>query len=115
MKKIIIIALATTFLGFTACTALRDAAAVAIVRQLTNDDIANALKLALQLGIGNGVDGLSKKGGLLNSAYKILLPQEVKPITDKLRQIGLGSIETGIVEKINAGAESAAGKAAPIF
>ena len=115
MKKIILIALATSFLGFTACTALRDAAAVAILRQLTNDDIANALKLALQLGIGNGVDGLSKKGGLLNSAYKILLPKEVQPITEKLRQIGLGGIENSIVEKINSGAESAAGKAAPIF
>ena len=115
MKKFIFIILSCSVLSFTACTALRDAAAVAILRQLTNDDIANALKAALKLGILDGAKGLSKPGGLMNSAYKILLPQEVRPITDKLRAIGLGGIENTILQKVNAGAESAAGKAAPIF
>jgi hypothetical protein len=83
---------------------------------LSNDDIGNGLKEALQIGISKGADALSQKGGYLNSAYKILLPPEAQKISDKLKMVpGFSNFEEKAIEKINAAAEDAAVKAKPIF
>ena len=115
-KKFFLFAAIGSFLTLTACEELKNAAVVAITKQLTNEDIGNGLKAALDLGIGKGADELSQKGGFFNSPYKILLPEEARQVAEKLRFIpGFNKVEDVIVEKINAGAEDAAAKAKPIF
>lgn len=83
---------------------------------LTNADIANGLKEALNLGVGESVDFLSAKDGYLKSIYKIALPEEATKVTDKLKFIpGFTNVEEIAIEKINRAAEDAASKAAPIL
>jgi hypothetical protein len=114
-KKISILFLALT-LTLTACDVLQQAATTALNSVLTNDEIGSGLKSALEIGIGKGSDVLSQKGGYFNSAYKILLPEEARKVTEKLKVIpGFNKVEDIILEKINAGAEDAAVKAKPIF
>ena len=116
IKKFFLFAAIGSLLTLTACEELKNAAVVAITKQLTNEDIGNGLKAALDLGIGKGADELSQKGGFFNSPYKILLPEEARQVAEKLRFIpGFNKVEDIIVEKINAGAEDAAAKAKPIF
>jgi Protein of unknown function (DUF4197) len=115
-KKLFLFTIIASTLTLTACEELKNAAVVAITKQLTNEDIGNGLKAALDLGIGKGADELSKKGGFFNSPYKILLPAEARQVTEKLKVIpGFNKVEDIILEKINAGAEDAAMKAKPIF
>ena len=83
---------------------------------VSNTDIANGLKQALNFGVDESVIFLSKDGGYYNSAYKILLPPEARKITDKLKGIpGFADVENVLVKKLNQGAEDAASKAGPIF
>ncbi len=83
---------------------------------LTNGQIANGLKEALEIGIGKGATQLSALNGYFESPYKILLPPEARQITDKLKNIpGFKQLENELVKKLNRGAESAAKKAKPIF
>ncbi|MEE9437734.1 MAG: DUF4197 domain-containing protein [Saprospiraceae bacterium] len=79
-------------------------------------DIANGLKQALNFGVDESVNYLSKDGGYFNSAYKVLLPENARKITDKLQGIPLFSdLENTVIKKINQSAEDAAKKAGPIF
>lgn len=83
---------------------------------LTNGEIVGGLKQALEIGISNGSDLLSKTDGYYKSPYKILLPAEARKVTDKLQGIpGFSQLEDNVLEKINRGAEDAAKKAKPIF
>lgn len=83
---------------------------------LSNADIANGLKEALNLGTGEAVDFLSATDGYYKSAYKILLPEEARKVTDKLQFIpGFKNFEDIALEKINRGAEDAAKSVGPIF
>ncbi len=84
---------------------------------LSNEEIGNGLKEALNVGVQKGVSTLSATDGYLKSAlYKILIPDDMKAVTSKLKQVpGFQNIETEIMEKMNRGAEKAASKAAPIF
>lgn len=83
---------------------------------LSNVDIGNGLKQALELGVGEGATSLSKVNGFLNSPYKILLPAEVRQVTDKLKNIpGFNLVEDKMVNLLNAAAEDAAKSAKPIF
>ena len=83
---------------------------------LTNAQIGNGLKEALEIGISKGSDQLSALDGYFKSPYKILLPPEARKITDKLSKVpGFAQIENILLEKINRGAEDAAKKAKPIF
>ncbi len=84
---------------------------------LTSDDIANGLKEALRQGAERGANELSLDGGYFNDlAYRILLPEEVKKVTDKLQGVpGFVNLEEIIIKKINQGAEDAAKTAGPIF
>lgn len=100
-------------LTFMACPAsLEDL----IEAPLSNGDISNGLKEALNLGTGDAVDFLSAKDGYFKSAYKIFLPEEARKITDKLQVIpGFSNVENIVLERINRAAEDAATKAGPIF
>ncbi len=83
---------------------------------LTQEQIGNGLKEALEVGVSKGSDLLSQKDGYYKSAYKILLPPEAQKITAKLQNIpGFSKVEDVILEKINRGAEDAAKQAKPIF
>ena len=79
-------------------------------------DVGQALKEALDKGVQKGVAELSATDGYYKSMYKILLPDEARKVTDKLKGVpGFGNLEADLVEKMNRGAEDAAKQAAPIF
>jgi len=83
---------------------------------LSNLDISNGLKEALQFGVDNSVKYLSAQDGYYKSAYKILLPEEANKVINKLSFIpGFKNLEAEMVKKINRAAEDAAKKAGPIF
>lgn len=114
MKKIIILLLGASTL-FTSCDLLKDIAGQVLLEP-TLEEISRGLKEALVKGIGKGVEFLSKRDGYYKSAYKILLPEEARRVTDKLRVVpGFEKLEDELLEKINRGAEDAAQEAKPIF
>ncbi|WP_116125585.1 DUF4197 domain-containing protein [Lewinella sp. IMCC34183] len=84
---------------------------------LTSADIGNGLKEALRIGAREGAEELARPGGYFDDlTYRILLPEEVRKVTDRLQNVpGFSNIEEVILKKINQGAEDAATKAAPIF
>ena len=83
---------------------------------LSNADIANGLKEALNKGITMQVSKLTKTDGFYkNEAVKILLPDELKTVDTKLRAIGLGSLADEGLKVINRAAEDAVKEATPIF
>ena len=84
---------------------------------LTSADIGNGLKEALRIGAQEGANELSREGGYFDDlTYRILLPEEVRRVTDKLQNVpGFSNLEQVILKKINQGAEDAAKSAAPIF
>ena len=84
---------------------------------LTPTEIGNGLKEALRLGAREGAEELARPGGYFDDlTYRILLPEEVRRVTDRLQNVpGFTNLEEVILKKINQGAEDAATKAAPIF
>jgi len=83
---------------------------------LSNEDIAKALKQALNNGVKKGVTYLAKKDGFLGTQYKIPLPDEADAVIKKLKVIpAFAEVERVIIEKINRSAEDAMTKATPIF
>lgn len=84
---------------------------------LTTEEIGQGLKEALSKGARTGANALAQNGGYFNDmAYRILLPEEARQVTDRLRIIpGFTNLEDEIIRKINQGAEDAAKEAAPIF
>ena len=115
MKKIILILLAAT--TFSGCAELQQ-----VVDQLPQGtgisqlDIANGLKEALDNGIDKQVTKLTATDGFFkNEAVKILLPQELQVVDTKLRQIGLSSLADEGLKVLNRAAEDAVKEATPIF
>ena len=84
---------------------------------LTPQEIGNGLKEALRIGAQEGAQELSRPGGYFDDlTYRILLPEEVQRVTERLQSVpGFSNLEEVILKKINQGAEDAATKAAPIF
>ncbi|TDM00082.1 MAG: DUF4197 domain-containing protein [Flavobacteriaceae bacterium] len=83
---------------------------------LTQTQIGEGLREALDLGIKNQVSNLTKSGGFLNNdMVKILFPPELKKVDTTLRQIGLGSLADKGIQSLNAAAENAVKQATPIF
>jgi len=90
--------------------------AAAPVLPLSEADIAEGLKQALDKGLAEAVTTLARENGYLESPYKILLPEEAQQVVGKLRSIpGFGDAEQRLIEKLNRAAEGAAAKAGPIF
>lgn len=84
--------------------------------QLTGEETARGLKEALNFGVEDAVSFLSAKDGYNKSLYRILLPEEARKVTDKLKVVpGFSQVEDVILEKINRAAEDAAKSAGPIF
>ena len=83
---------------------------------LTQEEVGNGLKEALNAGIGEATDFLSAKDGYFKSPYKILLPAEAQKVVSKLKMVpGFTNIEADLTERMNRAAEDAATKAKPIF
>lgn len=83
---------------------------------LSQFDIGNGLKEALDNGISKQVSKLTATDGFLkNEAVKILLPTELQTVDKKLRQIGLSSLADEGLKVLNRAAEDAVKEATPIF
>lgn len=84
--------------------------------ELSQEEVGNALKEALNSGVGDAVDFLSKEDGYYKSPYKILLPEEAQTVVSKVSSLpGFGNLEADLTERMNRAAELAAAKAKPIF
>jgi hypothetical protein len=83
---------------------------------LSTSDIVDGLKQALSLGAQKSGDKLSAKDGFFkDAAVKILLPQQVRDVENKMRMIGLGKLVDNAELSMNRAAEDASKAAAPIF
>ncbi|GGX08598.1 DUF4197 domain-containing protein [Aquimarina muelleri] len=83
---------------------------------ISNLDIANGLKEALNNGVDKEVTKLTQKGGFYNNQLvKILLPQELQKVDKALRDIGLGKLADEGLKVLNRAAEDAVKEATPIF
>ena len=90
MKKFILAIILFQFIG---CSELQQ-----VVNQLPqggtlgNDEIANGLKEALNMGIDKQVSKLTQTDGFFgNELVKIMLPEELQKVDKTLRDIGLSS------------------------
>lgn len=83
---------------------------------LSNADVVNGLRQALEIGAQNSSNILSQVNGYFgNAAVKILMPPEAQKVEQTLRNLGLGSIVDKATLSMNRAAEDAAKSAAPIF
>lgn len=83
---------------------------------LSNQEIVNGLKEALNIGTKNAAGRLSLPNGFFgNQLIKILMPPEARRIENTLRQFGFGQQCDKLILSLNRAAEDAAGKAVPIF
>lgn len=114
MKYFILIS--SFFLFATSCNNPQFANILNALSEPTNAEIVSGLKESLTQGASKGASELSKQDGFFKSPFKILLPPEVRKVTDKLALIpGYSQFEDVILEKINRGAEDAVKRATPIF
>ncbi len=83
---------------------------------VTNSEIIQGLKQALEVGITKGASTASKTDGFFkNPQIKIPFPPEVKKVENTLRDLGLNNMVDKVVLSLNRGAEDAAKQAKPIF
>ena len=83
---------------------------------LSQAEIESGLKEALNNGITKQVSKLTATDGFYrNEAVKIFLPEELKVVDKKLRQIGLSKLADEGLKVINRAAEDAVKEATPIF
>ena len=83
---------------------------------ITEDEAATALRDALNNGINNSVEIVSKVDGYLqNPEIKIPFPPDAKKIEDRLRSLGLNKLVDDAILFINRAAEDAAKEAKPII
>jgi hypothetical protein len=114
IKKILVLVIATQFLG---CSELQN-----VLNQLpkgiglSQEQISNGLKQALDNGIKNQVSKLTSQDGFYkNDLVKILLPEELQVVENGLRKIGLSNLADEGIKILNRAAEDAVKTATPIF
>ncbi|TYP70924.1 DUF4197 domain-containing protein [Aquimarina intermedia] len=79
-------------------------------------DIANGLRQALDKGIDKQVSKLTKPDGFYkNQLVKIVLPTELQKVDKTLRDIGLSKLADEGLKVLNRAAEDAVKEATPIF
>src|SRR5690606_40000417 len=75
-----------------------------------------AVKEALQLSVTRATDQLAASGGYGQSnRWRMALPENVQPVADTLKQLGLGGPLNQVESLMNRGAELAAAEAKGIF
>ncbi|MFK5878926.1 MAG: DUF4197 domain-containing protein [Flavobacteriaceae bacterium] len=83
---------------------------------LTNIDIGNGLKEALDKGITEQVLKLAVKDGFYkNDLVKIIFPEELQKVDRALRSVGLSDLADEGIKMLNRAAEDAVEEAVPIF
>lgn len=83
---------------------------------LSNDEVVQGLKEALNVGANNASKQLSSIDGFFkDAAIKILMPEEAQKAEKKLRSLGMGKLVDDAILSMNRAAEDAAKSAAPIF
>lgn len=85
-------------------------------KPLTNQEIIDGLKEALNYGSKNAAGGASKTDGYFrHPVIKIPFPPEAAAVESKLRSLGMNKQVDDFILTVNRAAEEAAKKAAPIF
>lgn len=104
-------------LGVSGCDTLQSVlSGAAGGGQLTNAQIIQGLKEALNQGVTKGTNALSVTDGFFkNAAVKILFPPEAQRVESSLRRLGAGNLVDNAVLKINRAAEDASKPAKTIF
>tara|TARA_B110000971_G_C20014720_1_gene503366 strand:- start:1152 stop:1862 length:711 start_codon:yes stop_codon:yes gene_type:complete len=113
-KRILMLTIAIQFAG---CAELQK-----VVNNLPNggsisqDQIGDGLRQALDNGIQNQVTKLTAKDGFYrNQLVKILLPEELQAVDKGLRKVGLSNLADEGIKVLNRAAEDAVKTATPIF
>ena len=114
IKRILVLVIA---LQFTGCAELQKVVnSLPSGGALSQEQIGNGLRQALDNGIENQVSKLTSKDGFYrNQLVKILLPEELQAVDKGLRKIGLGNIADEGIKVLNRAAEDAVKTATPIF
>ncbi|MGJ8760323.1 MAG: DUF4197 domain-containing protein [Polaribacter sp.] len=114
IKRILILVVALQFVG---CAELQN-----VVNQvsqntgLSEEQIGNGLRAALDNGIKNQVSKLTATDGFYkNDLVKIMMPAELQAVDNGLRKIGLGNLADEGIKALNRAAEDAVKTATPIF
>lgn len=114
MKKIASFIIALFLLS--SCAELQQVVSQLPQGDVSNVDIANGLRQALDFGIDKQVSKLTQKDGFFkNELVKILLPEELRKVDKALRDIGLSSLADDGLKLLNRAAEDAVKEATPIF
>lgn len=115
MKKFVVILIVA--FQFSGCAELQQ-----VVNNLPNnvglsqEQIGNGLRQALDNGIEHQVTKLTSKDGFYrNQLVKILLPEELQVVDEGLRKIGLSNLADEGIKVLNRAAEDAVKTATPIF
>ncbi len=114
IKRILILVVA---IQFTGCAELQNVVnQVAKSGVLSQEQIGNGLRQALDNGIKNQVSKLTSTDGFYrNELVKIMLPEELQTVDKGLRKIGLGNLADEGIKVLNRAAEDAVKTATPIF
>ena len=115
IKRILILVIAIQFSG---CAELQKAISQLPIDGvgLSQEQIGNGLRQALDNGIKNQVAKLTLKDGFYrNELVKILLPEELQAVDKVLRNVGLGNLADEGIKVLNRAAEDAVQTATPIF
>lgn len=100
----------------TSCAELQGVASQFPQAGITEAEIANGLKQALNKGIETQVGKLTQEGGFFtNQLVRISLPPELQRVDKTLRDVGLGSLADQGLKILNRAAEDAVKEATPIF
>ena len=85
-------------------------------KSLSEKEVGEGLKEALNNGIEKGVNKLSKPDGYFkDDQIKLFLPQEAKQVESKLRKLGQGKKVDAAIESMNRAAEDAANGSKELF
>jgi len=114
IKKIIVLVFAIQLVG---CAELQKVVSgLPNGASLSEQQIGDGLKQALDNGIKNQVSKLTAQNGFYNNdLVKILLPEELQAVDKGLRKIGLGNLADEGIKVLNNAAEDAVKTATPIF
>ena len=119
MKKMIL-ALIVLSTCFSACSGTQILESVlgggSSDKPVSNSEIIQGLKQALQVGITNGADIVSKTDGYFgNNLIKIPFPPEAQKIANTMNDIGMSKEVDKVVLSLNRAAELAAKEAKAVF
>jgi hypothetical protein len=103
-------------LQLSSCAELQQIADNLPQQGLSNDQIANGLKQALNKGIDKEVTKLMSPDGFYkDQMVRILLPEELQKVDKTLQDIGLGQLADQGIKLLNTAASDAVKEAKPIF